>query len=74
MIKKVFVEPNGETSVFIYIPNFLSEEKAKKTHNWLNSNKTRIPLENGKDISKYEFNFKERKIVLDIFSIIILLI
>ena len=37
MIKKVFVEPNGETSVFIYIPNFLSEEKAKKTHHWLNS-------------------------------------
>tara|TARA_B100001540_G_scaffold313534_1_gene336653 strand:- start:505 stop:1716 length:1212 start_codon:yes stop_codon:yes gene_type:complete len=35
-------------------------------HNWLNSNKTRIPLENGKDISKYEFNFKERKIVLNI--------
>ena len=33
--------------------------------NWHNSFETRIHLEDGSNISKYDFNFKERKIVLN---------
>ena len=35
MIKKVFHESNGDTSVFVYIPHFLDRQKSKDIHNWL---------------------------------------
>ena len=34
--------------------------------NWLNSSQTKIPLEDGTNTLKYDFNFNERKIVLNI--------
>ena len=35
MISKIFTEPNGETSLFMYIPKFIPEEKSREIHQWL---------------------------------------
>tara|TARA_B100000925_G_scaffold99538_1_gene72851 strand:+ start:453 stop:1130 length:678 start_codon:yes stop_codon:yes gene_type:complete len=35
MIKKIFTEPNGETSLFMYIPKFIPDDKSSEIYTWL---------------------------------------
>jgi alkylated DNA repair dioxygenase AlkB len=41
MIKKIFTEPNGEQSIFIYMPKLFCNQKANDIHSWLNKKEYR---------------------------------
>lgn len=59
MIREV-VEPNGDTSVFIYVPKFLSSHDTEKCYEWLDCKEMYPVYTYGEKIIRYQLWFQKQ--------------